>query len=106
MLFRSTQQLEKAATEARNLAKSRRVLVVSVTQAGDSATGKAVLGRGDVDSSNVGIPGQVDLMIGVGATSEQEKNNVRVLSFPKNKLSGRHEHFMINIDPLTSRVVE
>lgn len=101
-----TQQLEKAATEARNLAKSRSVLVVSVTQAGDSASGKRVLSRGDVDSSNVGIPGQVDLMIGLGASAEEEQRNVRVMSFPKNKLSGRHEHLVVQIDPLTSRVLE
>lgn len=101
-----TQQLEKAATEARNLAKSRRLLVISVTQAGDSATGKAVLGRGDVDSSNVGIPGQVDLMIGLGATEQDEAMNFRTVSFPKNKLSGRHEAFKVQVDPLTSRVVE
>ena len=101
-----TQQLEKAATEARNLAKSRNVLVISVTQAGDSASGKRVLSRGDVDSSNVGIPGQVDLMIGIGATAEEEGRNLRVLSFPKNKLSGKHEHFVVQIDPFTSKVVE
>lgn len=101
-----TQQLERAATEARNLAKSKRLLVVSVTQAGDSATGKAVLGRGDVDSSNVGIPGQVDLMIGIGATEQEEANNIRTISFPKNKLSGLHQAFKVQIDPLTSRVIE
>lgn len=101
-----TQQLERAATEARNLAKSRRLLVISVTQAGDSATGKAVLGRGDVDSSNVGIPGQVDLMIGLGATEQDEAMNFRTISFPKNKLSGKHEAFKVQVDPLTSRVVE
>jgi len=101
-----TQQLEKAATEARNLAKSKAILVVSVTQAGDSASGKRVLSRGDVDSSNVGIPGQVDLMLGLGATEDEEKRNVRVISLPKNKLSGKHEHIVVSIDPTTSRVVE
>ncbi len=101
-----TQQLERAATEARNLAKSKRLLVVSVTQAGDSATGKSVLGRGDVDSSNVGIPGQVDLMIGIGATEQDEMMNIRTISFPKNKLSGNHTTIKVQVDPLTSRVVE
>lgn len=101
-----TQALEKAATEARNLAKSCQVLVVSVTQAGDSASGKRVLGRGDVDGSNVGIPGQADVMIGIGATEEDEKHNRRWLSFPKNKLSGNHDPLEITIDPITSRVVE
>ena len=101
-----TQQLERAATEARNLAKSRNVLVVSVTQAGDSATGKTVLGRGDIDGSNVGIPGQADLMIGIGADAQMEMRNGRMLSFPKNKLSGKHDPILISIDPSLSRILE
>src|SRR6185312_7376930 len=101
-----TQALEKAATEARNMAKSEGVLVVSVTQAGDSASGKTVLSRGDVDGSNVGIPGQIDLMIGIGATTEMEANNDRMLSFPKNKLSGKHNPIAVRIDPLLSRVYD
>jgi archaellum biogenesis ATPase FlaH len=101
-----TQALERAATEARNLGKRGDVLVLSVTQAADSASGKTVLNRGDVDGSNVGIPGQIDLMIGIGATEEMERINHRVLSFPKNKISGRHEPIPIQIDPLLSKVIE
>jgi archaellum biogenesis ATPase FlaH len=101
-----TQALEKAATEARNLAKSMDVLVISVSQAADSASGKRVLSRGDVDSSNVGIPGQMDLMIGIGATEEDEKENRRFLSFPKNKVSGNHTPLDIIINPVLSMVVE
>lgn len=101
-----TQALEKAATEARNLAKRYNIPVISVTQASDSASGKTVLSRGDVDSSNVGIPGQCDVMLGVGATEEMEQMNIRVLSFPKNKLSGRHDQITVTIDPLLSKVVE
>lgn len=100
------QQLEKAATEARNLGKSMDVLVVSITQAADSATGKRVLSRGDIDSSNVGIPAQADLMLGIGATEDEERRNIRILSFPKNKLSGRHEPIPVTIDPETSRIIE
>jgi archaellum biogenesis ATPase FlaH len=101
-----TQALEKAATEARNLGKRRNLLVVSVTQAADSASGKTILNRGDVDGSNVGIPGQIDLMIGMGATEEMEQIGQRVLSFPKNKLSGNHNPIAIQIDPLLSRIIE
>lgn len=100
-----TEGLERAATEARNLARKFNVLVVSVTQAADSASGKRVLNRGDVDSSNVGIPGQCDLMIGIGATSEMEDMNQRMLSFPKNKISGNHAPIPVDIDPITSRVL-
>lgn len=100
-----TEGLERAATEARNLARKFNVLVVSVTQAADSASGKRVLNRGDVDSSNVGIPGQCDLMVGIGATTEMEEMNQRMLSFPKNKISGNHAPIPVDIDPITSRVL-
>lgn len=99
-----TQALEKAATNARNLAKRSDVLVVSVTQAADSANRKTVLDRGDVDSSNVGIPGQVDLMIGIGADQQMEDQGLRVLSFPKNKLSGRHTPIPVIFNYALSKV--
>lgn len=99
-----TQALEKAATYARNLAKRNGVLVVSVTQAADSASRKTVLDRGDVDSSNVGIPGQCDLMIGIGADPAMEDQGLRVLSFPKNKLSGRHTPIPCQFNYALSRV--
>lgn len=101
-----TQALEKAATEARNLARRRNIPVVSVTQAGDSASGRAVLDRGDIDSSNIGIPGQADLMLGIGATAEMEQQNMRTLSFPKNKLSGKHTPISVLIDPMLSKVID
>lgn len=101
-----TQALERAATEARNLGKRRGVVVISVTQAGDSASGKRILSRGDVDGSNVGIPGQCDAMVGVGADENMERNNVRMLSFPKNKLSGNHEPITVTIDPQLSKVID
>jgi len=101
-----TQALEKAATEARNLAKAMGIVVISVSQAADSASGKRILNRGDVDSSNIGIPGQMDVMIGIGADEEMEKMGMRMLSFPKNKISGNHQPIEIIINPLLSKVVE
>lgn len=101
-----TQALEKAATEARNLAKSMGVVVISVSQAADSASGKRILSRGDVDSSNVGIPGQMDVMIGIGATEDDEKEGRRWFSFPKNKISGNHNPIDIIINPQLSKVIE
>lgn len=100
-----TQQLEKAATAARNIGKKHGVLVLSVTQAGDSASGKAVLDMGDVDSSNTGIPAQADVMVGIGATQEDEQVGRRIISLPKNKRSGKHEFFPVRIDPQLSRII-
>lgn len=99
------QALEKAATEARNLAKSLNVLVISLTQAGDSAEGKSILGRDDVDYSKTGIPAQVDLMVGLGADAVMEKTGYRTASAPKNKLSGKHDSFTFSIDPSTGVIL-
>lgn len=101
-----TQALEKAATEARNLAKRSGIVVVSITQAGDSASGRRVLTRGDVDGSNVGIPGQCDVMVGIGATEDEESRGHRTISLPKNKLGGRHDHFTCQFEVQYSKVMD
>lgn len=98
------QQLEKAATAARNLAKKHGVLMVSVTQAGHTADNKAVLDMGDVDSSKTGVPAQADVMIGIGGTEEDFGRNRRVLSLPKNKRGGCHEFFPVQIVPGLSKI--
>lgn len=92
------QHLETAAKAVRQIGIRNRCLMVSVTQAGDSASGKAVLDMSDVDSSKTGIPGQADVMIGMGASAEDEMAGRRVLSLPKNKRSGRHEFFPVQVD--------
>lgn len=102
----SVRAYEIAAKAMRNFAKRYGILSVSVTQAADSATGKAVLGRGDIDGSNVGIPGSADLMLGIGATEEQEFTGSRTLSFPKNKISGNKQPIMCFFNHDTMRVEE
>lgn len=99
-----TNQLEAAATAVRNIAKVGNVVALSVTQAGDSASGKAQLEQGDVDSSNTGIPAQADLMVGIGINMELEAAGCRQLSLPKNKLSGDHSTFPVKVDPFLSRI--
>lgn len=97
-------QLEAAATAVRNIGKKTDTLMVSVTQAGDSASGKLILETGDVDFSNVGIPAQADVMVGIGMDATMEAEGTRMLSLPKNKISGLHEHFPVRITPSLSRL--
>jgi len=97
--------LENAAKQARQWAKRYSCVVVSVTQAGDSAARKAVLDMGDVDYSNTGIPAQADVMIGMGASDQHAKNLEVVLSLPKNKVSGVHEYFACGVQPHLSKIV-
>lgn len=96
-------QLDAAARGVRDLGKYYNVLMVSVTQAGDSAEGKAVLDMGDVDFSNTGIPAACDVLLAIGKDATLEAEQRRMISLPKNKL-GREEHFVVNIQPNLSRL--
>jgi archaellum biogenesis ATPase FlaH len=98
-----TQQLERAANGVRQIGRRHDCLVISTTQAGDSAQGKGVLDMGDVDSSNTGIPGACDVLIGIGASRDDEASGRRVLSLCKNKRSGNHEFFPVRIVPELSK---
>lgn len=98
-------QLELAATSMRNIGKRTDKAIVSVTQAGDSATNKLILEKGDVDFSNVGIPSQMDVMVGVGMDPTFEAEGLRNFSLCKNKISGRHENWPVRIVPQLSRIL-
>jgi hypothetical protein len=98
-----TNQLEAIASGLRTVAKARSLILLGVTQAGDSGTNKLVLEIGDVDSSNTGVPAQADVMIGIGMNPEFEKAGHRMIALPKNKLSGQHLFFPMKLNPQTSR---
>lgn len=100
-----TNQLEEAAKGIRNIAKARDLVAISVTQAGDSAEGKSVLGMGDVDSSNTGIPGACDILLGVGANEQQKAEGIRILTLIKNKTTGDHDSFPTRVNPMISKYV-
>lgn len=97
-------QLEMAATAMRNIGKRRNCLMVSVTQAGDSADNKLSLEMGDIDFSNTGIPATADLMVGVGVNKEYDSNGMRMVSTPKNKIGGVHGSFPVKISANISRI--
>lgn len=99
-----TNELEAAGIEARAIAKDFNVLVVSITQAGDSASGKAFLEMSDVDSSKTGIPASADLMIGLGADETMKVNGLLGISLPKNKLSGLHDKFTVTANYATGEI--
>lgn len=99
-----TNMYENIATDLRAVAKQNDILLIGVTQAGDSATNKLVLDIGDVDGSNTGIPAQADVMIGIGSNPEFQASRCVMISLPKNKLSGKHVHFQMKMIPELSRV--
>lgn len=99
-----TQGLDHNAQGMRALAKRYGIVSISTTQAGDSGNNKAVLDQGDIDSSNTGIPGAADALIGLGVNEQLRGLGQRVISLSKNKLSGRHGFFTVNINEAVSRV--
>ncbi len=97
-------QLEEAATAMRNIGKEYGIVTLNVTQAGESARNKLFLDTGDVDFSNVGIPGQADLMMGIGSTADTDARNERGVSLCKNKISGDHAQVIVKLNTMLSRV--
>lgn len=95
--------LGKAAGRVRGIGKRANMLMYSVCQGGDSASGKSVLKQGDVYMSNTEVPGHADLLIGIGANEEQLSRNERVLTPCKNKISGDHTPITVRIMPQISR---
>ena len=97
--------LERAGTEMRNIGAEFDLLAVSVTQAGESASNKLVLGLSDIDSSKTGLPATADLMIGVGVDEAYEGRGKRMVSLAKNKIGADHSFFSVDVDPSRSRVL-
>ena len=92
------------AQALRGMAKSLNLCTVLVTQAGESATGRAALRTGDVDWSNTGVPAQCDVLLGIGADDQMEMVNKRQFSFPKNKCGLTHKGYTVDIDPVRNQM--
>lgn len=89
------EQMERVTIQARNAAKTYNILTIGITQAGDSAEDKLVLEMNDVDFSNTGMQGAVDVMIGIGANEDFKASNRRMISLPKNKVGADHSFFPV-----------
>lgn len=99
-----TINLEQGVIATRNLAKEFNLVMVVITQAGDSATNKVVLEMNDVEWSNTGVAAQMDLMIGVGQNPDLKDQNIVILSFPKNKLTAPIKPISANIQYDINRI--
>lgn len=99
-----TQALEHIAKQVRRLAKKYKLVAVSVHQGDAESLGKVYLDLGDVYYSNIGVQAAMDVMVGVGASKEMLVSGARVLTLPKNKISGNHESINCTFDTKISRV--
>jgi len=101
-----TNQLETVARGMRDFARQYNILVVSVTQAADSGRNQLTLNMGDIDGSNVGMPGACDVMIMVGMNDHYYENDERHINLAKNKLTGEHASWPVRIDKATSSIID
>lgn len=109
MECRSSSKVEKneiLACGLRAMAKKYQYVSIIIHQASDDAYGKNVLEKNHMYYSNVGVQGQMDLMIGIGMDATYEQQDLRMLCLTKNKLSGNHENFPVRVNPQLSRVLD
>lgn len=109
MECRSSSKVEKneiLACGLRAMAKKYGVVSIILHQASDDAYGRNILEKNHLYYSNVGVQGQMDVMIGMGMDSSYEQQDLRMLCLTKNKLSGCHESFPVRVNPALSRVEE
>lgn len=104
--FSKTEKNEYLSVKFREIAKKYNIVSVLVHQASADAYGKLRLEKNDMYYSNVGVQGQMDVMIGVGMDDMYEMNNQRMLCLTKNKLSGNHDSFPVAVDPGINKVLQ
>ena len=100
-----TINLEQGVIGMRNLAKEFNFVSVVVTQAGESAAHKLILSQEDVEWSNTGVAGQMDLMIGMSTNDDLERGGKVMLSFPKRKYGPKIQPFHAKIDYTTNTIL-
>lgn len=99
-----TNRLEQAAQDIRDLNATYGLVSLSITQqyAGEhDKHGKVYVEMDDTDSSRTGIPGAVDLFVGIGYDADMLIRNQRMLNLPKNKMSsddGSKDPILVDID--------
>lgn len=99
-----TMNLEYGVRFTRSLAKEFNLVSIVVTQAGDSASNRIVLRQEDVEWSNTGVAGQMDLMLGVGQNEIMKATGQVCISIPKNKLTAPLSPMTVSIDYALNRL--
>jgi archaellum biogenesis ATPase FlaH len=100
------QRLDDIAIDVRQLLARHALVGLSIGQqnAGEHGRPNVWPELDDFDESRTGVPGSADLMVGLGMDATLDAHNQRAVSLPKNKLSGDHQGFIVNIDKLRSRI--
>lgn len=97
------QRLKELYRRYREISKRHKCTVITSAQASADAAGKKWLDLIHMDMSKTGKPAELDLSIGIGACTDEGKENIRYIHINKNKWNGRHDKLTALIDPYTGR---
>jgi replicative DNA helicase len=101
--YEITDRLKELYRRFREIPKQFNCDLITVGQASSDAHGKKWLQDIWMDYSKTGKPGEMDYIIGIGKTCDEEDSDLRYLNIPKNKLTGRHDHHVVCIDTARCR---
>lgn len=96
------QRLQHLYNQYRELAKIYNTALITLGQADSAAENKEILTLNNLDGSKVGIPGELDWALGIGANAERP--GARFFNVAKNK--GRMGQGVMNFDDEISRYTD
>ena len=91
-------KLQELYNRYRQLAVNNSLAIITLGQAESACSGRKWLQLNHMDMSKVGIPGELDLAIGIGRSDDEGMENNRYLSVCKNKLTGKHGQGFVIFD--------
>jgi len=86
--YSEVKKLQQLYNRYRQLAGQNNTAIITLGQADATCANRRYLKLNNMDMSKVGIPGELDLAIGIGKTDEEGFEQRRYLSICKNKLTG------------------
>lgn len=93
-----TAKFQKLYNRFREMAKEYGPDIVTLGQADERSENRKFLGLNNLDSSKVGIPGELDWCIGMGRLHAPEYAGLRFLTGAKNKLRATYLQDSVNFD--------
>jgi hypothetical protein len=97
-------ELGELAKGARSIAKETGCAILSIHQAGDTASNKKVLTMSDLHWSKTDIQSAIDVLLGFGADEDMVARDKRIISICKNKRGGGHARVPLRVDLTRNKV--
>jgi len=90
--------LQMVYAKLREFTRTYETGIITLGQADGASEHRKFLSLTNIDGAKTGLPGELDVALGIGMTDEAGKENVRYLSLCKNKLTGMLERGAVYFD--------